>query len=459
MTKNNGLIHVMTGKDIEEKIEQYLSVREEEKNKFGEVFTPIKLIEEMLDKLPKSVWINPDLKWLDPANGIGNFPMIVYQRLMKGLESWDSNNVTRSKHIIQNMLFMVEMNPANVKISKQIFGSTANICCADFLKTSEKCFSQFGINNFDIIIGNPPFQNDTSGETAQGKHDLYPLFVNYSFTILNDKGYLLFVTPPKWRAPDKTGNLSKMWDIFQQYNFIFLKIFSPDETNRIFNGINARVDYFLVQKSPSKSSTRIIDEENKEYNINMTKLPFIPNHDIQTIRNIITTESNGIKTIYSSSQYDKRKPHMSIKKTEQYKYPVRHSHTIKDGDINYWSKTKDVIEGKKYVQMFGVPKVILIKGLHPYPYNDYKGEYAMTNYSFGIPIQSESEGNKIVNAVNTNKFNKIIEATKWTSNFTDHNMFKYFKPDFYKYFLKDKQASKKTKNKKKSKKNMTRKCI
>ena len=85
--------------------------------------------------------------------------------------------------------------------------------------------------------------------------------------------------------------------------------------------------------------------------------------------------------------------------------------------------------------MFGIPKVILVKGLYTYPYNDYKGEYGMSNYSFGIPIKSKKEGDCIVEAINTDNFADIIKATKWSSGFTDHNMFKYFQPDFYKDFL------------------------
>ena len=41
----------------------------------------------MLDKLPKDVWKNPNLKWLDPANGIGNYPIVAYYKLMEGLKN------------------------------------------------------------------------------------------------------------------------------------------------------------------------------------------------------------------------------------------------------------------------------------------------------------------------------------------------------------------------------------
>ena len=181
-----GSIHNMNNKDIENKIEEYLLVKEHEKNKFGEVFTPTILINKLFDKLPTNLWSNPNLKWLDPANGIGNFSMVAYQKLMSGLSSWEPNEKKRSKHIVENMLYMIELNPNNVKISKKIFGSKANICCANFLTNSEKCFST---NHFDIIMGNPPFQDEKSGETAQGGHDLYPIFFIKSFDLLKKVDY------------------------------------------------------------------------------------------------------------------------------------------------------------------------------------------------------------------------------------------------------------------------------
>ena len=88
--------------DIMDYINHRLIPREREKKKNGEVFTPLELINGivpnlrggtrdeklevsdkkklgMLDHLPKEVWTNPHLKWLDPANGIGNFPICIHR--------------------------------------------------------------------------------------------------------------------------------------------------------------------------------------------------------------------------------------------------------------------------------------------------------------------------------------------------------------------------------------------
>ena len=79
------------------------------------------LVNEMLDKLPKEIWKNKNLKWLDPANGMGNFPIAVYLRLMEGLKDEIKDIKKRKKHILENMLYMCELNKKNVFVCNQIF--------------------------------------------------------------------------------------------------------------------------------------------------------------------------------------------------------------------------------------------------------------------------------------------------------------------------------------------------
>ena len=53
----------------------------------GEVFTPEFLVINMLSTLPKKLFNNTKLKWLDPCNGEGAFPLKLIEYLDKGLKN------------------------------------------------------------------------------------------------------------------------------------------------------------------------------------------------------------------------------------------------------------------------------------------------------------------------------------------------------------------------------------
>ena len=304
--ENESLIKSMTPEDIQKKIEQYLPVRNEKKDKNGEVFTPIELIKEMLDNLPANVWTNPNLKWLDPANGIGNFPMVAYQKLLEklpdrysGANGSYSNEAGKKKHIIEKMLYMIELDPANVKISRRIFGKNANISCGSFLE--DKWKRNFnGIDKFDIIIGNPPYNKDGTGK---GGGVLWKDFVEVSFKMLNDDGFLVFIHPTGWRKPiGERASAGDVWNEFKKYNLVFLKI----SDTKIPNFPN--VDYYVVQKTKKQTSTHIINKfEDHVFDgkINLNKYEFIPhliNNEVFSILNkIMNRRGDKFNVVYDQS--------------------------------------------------------------------------------------------------------------------------------------------------------------
>ena len=441
--KKELLITELNEHEINEYIINNLAIKTQEKNEFGEVFTPPDLIKEMLGKLPKSVWKNKDYKWLDPANGIGNFPMIVYFKLMKELDTVPLTK--RSEHIIKNMLYMVELNPNNAKISCNIFGKDANILCDSFLSDDYKSINprvikEFGVEKFDVIMGNPPFNmKKTEDSGNKGGRDLYPYFITKGFDVLKPNGYMIFITPRKWRAPCKKGEIQATSDILMNKQILYLKILDKKYTSQVFNGISALVDYFVVQNVNVTKNTTVVDEMEIKTSTMIKNLPFIPNYNLENIQKILTDKDNGIDIIYNRSDYGNDKAHVKNKKSVTYKHPIRHSEH-KDGSIkNFWTNDDTKINKETGYKYFGTRKVILTKNVWPYPYNDYKGNYGMSNYSFGIPIKSKKEddakkeGDEIVRAIESDNFRKIISATKWSSGYTEQNMFKYFKKDFYKH--------------------------
>jgi hypothetical protein len=421
--KTNGLIKTMTIKDIQETIEEFLPVRKIEKDKYGEVFTPQELIEEILGKLPKDVWSNPDLKWLDPANGIGNFPMVAYTHLMEGLTEWETNEDKRSNHIIENMLYMVELNEKNVGVSKKIFGDKANIHCGDFLEAD--LHKIFGIEKFDIIMGNPPFNKErihTTGTNA-GKTILWDKFIINSLDLLINNGYLGFIHPANWRG---LGQQHHLWNIMSKKQVLYLHIYGTKYGLKFFN-VGSRFDLYVLQNKDNKQPTKIIDELGGEHSIRMNELSFLPNYNYNTIQKIITNEENGINVIYDTV-YHSQKIHKQ--RNDTYVYPIVHTIT-KDG-LGLWY-ANDNTRGH-----FGIPKLILNKNVKQYSFtkqNDYNGKMGMSELSFGIPISSKKEGDLILKAIDTPQFKEIIASTKWGAFQTDYRMFKFFKKDWYKYFI------------------------
>jgi SAM-dependent MidA family methyltransferase len=148
-------------------INDCLKPKDIEKKQFGEVFTPMELVNEMLDKLPKGIWNDKTLKWFDPAVGMGNFMIAVYLRLMESLKTTIKDDNKRKKHILENMLYMSELNKKNVYVLKQIFDINnkykLNIYNGDTLNLDIK--KTFKLDGFDVIVGNPPYQeNNASGD-------------------------------------------------------------------------------------------------------------------------------------------------------------------------------------------------------------------------------------------------------------------------------------------------------
>jgi 16S rRNA G966 N2-methylase RsmD len=154
---------------------------------FGDVPTPIAIVEEMLDMLPEYVWINPDLKWLDPCAGLGVFSVCIYYRLLRSLTIPIEE---RSDHILKNMLYAVELNKDKVNYYKEIMGDT-NIYSGDYMNYDEK---------FDIIIGNPPYNKSVIKKIDKGSHtsSSYPIFKDFIIKGTVNAKLSLFISPSRW---------------------------------------------------------------------------------------------------------------------------------------------------------------------------------------------------------------------------------------------------------------------
>jgi hypothetical protein len=200
------------------------------------VFTPLELVEEMLGHLPTDIWTNPNLKWFDPTVGVGNFMVCVYYRLMDGLKEIIKDETERKTHIIKNMLYMSELNSKNVFVCKTIFGNDCNLHEGDTLQLD--VMKKWGFNEFDIIVGNPPYnsggiRSSTGKKLGEKNETIWPKFVEQAFSVLKEGGYLTFIHPLSWLKTSHSQHNALMqkhiewlmlWDNIKSLKYINGKI-------------------------------------------------------------------------------------------------------------------------------------------------------------------------------------------------------------------------------------------
>jgi hypothetical protein len=204
LIENNNISKVEQIKDVVLMLREYVKIAEVEKKKFGEVMTPLELVKEMLATLPEEVWSNPDLKWLDPANGTGPYPIMVIYKLMKGLSTWEPNEELRYRHIIENMIYVCELQPKNMFLYLCAIDPKdeykCNVYTGSFLDEGfdKHMIEIWKVIKFDIVIGNPPYQSYT-----------HMKFINKSIDMTNENGFLCILHPSQQFLDIKPKTTSK----------------------------------------------------------------------------------------------------------------------------------------------------------------------------------------------------------------------------------------------------------
>jgi hypothetical protein len=392
-------IYEMNEEDIHNFIEEQLPIKKLEKDKYGEVFTSPVLINQMLDLFPKSVWTNHQLTWLDPSVGAGFFMIYVYLRLMDGLKKWESNEQKRSKHIIEQMLYMTELNKTNCNICESIFGSNINLICGDFLED----FQFIGHPNisFDCIVGNPPFHDDYGLNKAGkringGKSKLYERIFLKSFNMLKNGGYLSFVVPDNIFS----GNGSQSYQIIIKNSIPFVS-FNPVNQS-YFHKIQQPVCYFILHKINKHELTNVEHDDQITFQIKLKDRPVNPirNWTLDTEKLINKFVSNQRNTV----SYNRGK---SLKSYKGNKYPI----------IFTPSKTLQT-NNPKLAPGLGIKKAIIFSISPDLAFKmDYSGKFGAGPNTFYIPFNTITEGKKLEQFLGSPDYKTLALATKTTRQY------------------------------------------
>jgi len=426
--------------ELLEFINRELKPKEKEKKEHGEVFTPLSLVEEMLNKLDetytkehgKSIFTEVGFKWFDPAVGIGNFPIIVYKRLMEGLTTQITDEEERRKHILEHMIYSAELTQKNVFVYNKIFCGDKyklNIYEGDTLKMDiKKEFklpADFG--GFDVVMGNPPFQKKVGPNKTE---TLWGKFIIKSLTLLKSSGYLVFVNPSGWRNID--GKFKSIQKEILTRDLQYLEIHNEKDGLKTFSS-ETRYDWYVLKNELVDNTNTIIKFQDGTTNIiNVNGLEFIPNGEYEQIMSMIAKNGEeSVKVIYSRSLYGTDKKHMSRTKTEEYKYPCVYTVNSKSEPSFFYSSIKH--------GHFGVPKFIWSNGRISSigSYVDINGDYGLTQFAYAIVDKPENL-QKIKEVFDSKDFRNLMELCAVGQLTVNYKVISIFKKDFWKVFLDNK---------------------
>jgi len=430
-----------------------------DKKQKGSVFTNTNIINDMLNLLPIDVWNNPNLKWLDPCCGIGNFSIIIYYRLMDNLPISDEE--IRRKHIIEKMLYFIELDNQYIKILKDIFHSdkySLNIFNGTYvyLHTLDQSIPIYNQNifnyKFDIIVTNPPYQKiNMKNKSKLSAKPLYHLFVEVSIKELVKDGYLLLIHPVSWRR--KSKEIRIIHDIL---NKKLLYIFTNNNYKEF--GLSAPyINYYLLQNTnyDDKYKTKYETYFNNKYYTGLIHLRndllFLPvlltENTIQIIYKMINKTGSKLD-IQLESKLSTEKKNISKYNDNEFKYLNLHTYSQKNGRIYRYSnkihpchnKLKILMNfkgGYKYLDPFidNGTMGITDNSMRLYVNNDNKNlllKYLksdliyfllmITTYNYGSNQKNEFHIMNLITIPDTEDFYNFYMLTKKEINFINESI-------------------------------------
>ena len=269
-----------------------------------EVFTPPKLVNKMLDRLPPELWSDRRATFLDPACKSGVFLREIAKRLDVGLEKVIPDKRDRINHIFKNQLYGMAITDLTALLSRRSVycsktaDSKYSVCesfddpqgnirfervehtwkngrcvyCGasqtnyerdeelethayEFIhaKTSKEIFNM----KFDVIVGNPPYQLSDGG-FGKSASPIYQKFVQQAKK-LNPR-FLTMIIPSRWFAGGK--GLKDFRNEMLNDNHI-RKLVDFENATECFPGVDIAggICYFLWERD-STGSCEIVNMHN-----------------------------------------------------------------------------------------------------------------------------------------------------------------------------------------------------
>ena len=181
------IYRIATPNNLRSLIEKHFIPSKDEKKNNAEIPTPVKLVDDMLSKMPSEYW-NEIHTTFEPCCGKGNFVLVIFDMFFKGLETKIPDKVKRCKIIMKECIYYADLTTLNVFITTEILKCHIEDKCGVKVDYEFNCNvgdtlsldieDKWNLKGFDAVIGNPPYQQKVGQKKTE---TLWDKFIIKSF--------------------------------------------------------------------------------------------------------------------------------------------------------------------------------------------------------------------------------------------------------------------------------------
>ncbi len=441
------------------------------KEKYGEVITPLEIIDEIYENIKPYIMEkmlekkkSKKLKILDIGTGDGKFIKKFIEKFPEISEESIFYGIDLNPYY--ETIFNDNLSTAKIKNAK-INNMKIQYVNGDFLE--ENVLTD---NVYDLIIGNPPFNNNglikvpcnKKIEKKKEGNTVWSKIIKKAINLLDNDGFITMITPCIWLKPDK----SKTYDILVKENdLLLIKSYESYESHKIFR-YNAQtpINYFLsyknkghdrsmnVKKLNILTNKSINKSTNKNYNFELKLDNPIPTHNIDEVKKSQTImKENGIgdlsRLILKSNPINEERYETNEMPDENRIYK-----NIKTCMIDRKDKNTQIIYNytNKPCPYYGEKKIYCAHKRLPIFLKDIEEKMGISRRDTYLITESRliEEYPEIINKNNVEKYlnvlyeylnheetKKLIQCTKYRMNYLEKYAYSYV-PNIVDYVIKNK---------------------
>ncbi len=258
--------------DLKEDIFDYIPPQ-----KTNQIFTPRQVVKLMVDTLERenpSIFKDKTKKFVDLYVKSGLYITEIVKKLNEGLKDEIPNKQERIKWILENQVYACAPSNIIYNIAKNfIYNDVDNISTDNLIKVdtmkmaieerlSTEIYQEFGDDTlkFDVIIGNPPYQEEDGGAQSSAR-PIYHYFIQRAKEL--NPQYITYITPSRWFTGGRGLDSFRIEMLNDPHLKEIHDWLTPED---IFPNTNIRgaVNYFLWARDYNDSNIRFASYKNGE---------------------------------------------------------------------------------------------------------------------------------------------------------------------------------------------------